>query len=280
MNRYKIALVQMDCYYGEPEKNVEKASASVREAAANGASLICLPEAFNTGYLAGKILDMKNYAEKLDGKTTTAMCALAKELGVYLLAPILLLADNGEVENTAVLIGKDGAVIGTYSKTHPVGDERKYFQRGTKYPVWDTELGKIGVVICYDACFPETTRMLALQGADLILVPAAWRASAYFKEWWDLNIACRALDNLTWVAAVNRCGVCGDEIFAGKTQVVGPVGNVLCEMGVEEEGILYEEIDLSILPKEREFNTVMIDRHPEDYGMILEDYRTLSEKGE
>ena len=269
MDRYKLALVQMDCLYGDTEKNIQKAASCIRTAAENGAKLVCLPEAFNTGYLAGKILDMKNYAEKLTGKTVTEMRRLAASLNIYITAPILLAADNGEVENTAVMIGRDGEIVGTYSKTHPVGDERKYFQWGKDYPVWNTELGKIGIVICYDVCFPETTRMLALQGADLILVPSAWRASYYFKEWWDLNLACRALDNLVYVAAVNRCGVCGDEIFAGKSQVVNPIGTVLAECGVEEERILYQEIDLSVLPKERAFNTVMQDRHPEDYGILL-----------
>ena len=76
-----------------------------------------------------------------------------------------------------------------------------------QYPVFETKLGKIGVVICYDVCFPETVRLLTLAGAELVLVPAAWRASYYFKEWWDLNLACRALDNLVYIAAVNRCGI-------------------------------------------------------------------------
>lgn len=146
-----------------------------------------------------------------------------------------------------------------------MGDERTYFQRGNEYPVWNTKLGKIGIVICYDVCFPETSRILALRGAELMLVPSAWRASHYFKEWWDLNLACRALDNLLYVAAVNRCGQSGEEIFAGKSQVISPIGEVLAAFDVEEEGILYQEIDLERVAKEREFNTVLTDRHPEDY---------------
>ena len=270
MRQYKLAMIQMNCAFLDKEANVKKADRMVREAASNGAALVCLPEAFNTGYLGTDIPAMKAMAETLDGPTITEMKKLAAELNIHLVAPIIYAAENGEVENTAVLINDEGAVEGTYSKTHPVGDERTYFQRGKKYPVWNTKLGKIGIVICYDVCFPETSRILALEGAELMLVPAAWRASAYFKEWWDLNLSCRALDNLFYVAAVNRCGQSGEEIFAGKSQVISPVGEVLAALGVEEEEILYQEIDLDRIDKEREFNTVLIDRHPEDYQILSE----------
>lgn len=107
-----------------------------------------------------------------------------------------------------------------------------------------------------------------LAGAELVLVPAAWRASYYFKEWWDLNLACRALDNLVYIAAVNRCGLSGDEIFAGKSQLVSPIGERIDSCGVQEEAILYGSVDLNRIAKERDFNTVLTDRHPEDYRPI------------
>lgn len=268
--QYKTAMIQMDCAFLDTKVNTKKAEALIEEAAGKGAALICLPEAFNTGYLGTDIPGMREHAERLDGPTIRVMQAAAKRLGIYLVAPIILLAEGDRVENTAVFIDDEGEILGTYSKTHPVGDERTYFNRGVDYPVWETKLGKIGIVICYDACFPETTRILTLRGAELVIVPAAWRASAYFKEWWDLNLACRALDNLVYVAAVNRCGICGDERFAGKSQVIDPVGRVLAMAGVEEETILYQEIDLDNIAREREFNTVLLDRHPEDYRLLSE----------
>lgn len=268
MRQYKVAMLQLDLVFLDKEANLKKASDMIREAAFNGASLVCLPEAFNTGYLGTDIPAMKEAAETLQGPSITAMRKLAAELGIYLVAPIIFAADDGEVENTAVLINDEGMIEGSYSKTHPVGDERTYFQRGKKYPVWETKLGKIGIVICYDVCFPETSRILAVGGAELMIVPSAWRASHYFKEWWDLNLACRALDNLFYVAAVNRCGQSGEEIFAGKSQVLSPIGEVLAAFGVEEEGILYQEIDLDRVGREREFNTVLTDRHPEDYKIL------------
>lgn len=264
---YEIAMVQMDCAFLDVEQNVKKATALVREAAGHGAQLVCLPEAFNTGYFGGDIPAMAKLAETLDGATITAMRKLAKELQIFLMAPIIEKADDG-VRNTAVFIGDDGEIVGTYSKTHPVGDEQKNFARGTEYPVWDTRLGKIGCLICYDACFPETARLLALNGAQLVLVPAAWRASFYFKEWWDINLSCRALDDLYYVAAANRTGPSGDEKFAGKSQVCSPIGEVICTCSVDEEAILYAQIDIERVEKERAFNTVLIDRHPEDYAAL------------
>lgn len=273
MEQYKLALVQMNCAFGAQEQNRKKAEQYIREAAKKGAALVCLPESFNGGYLGSRILDMKAMAEPLDGPSVSHMRSLAAELHIHIVAPVLYLTENGETENTAVMIDDEGNVVGTYSKTHPVGDERLYFQRGTEYPVWETKLGKIGIVICYDVCFPETARILALKGAQLILVPAAWRASYYFKEWWDLNLSCRALDNLVYVAAVNRCGPSDDEIFAGKSQVIDPTGKVLSAFGVEEEGVLFQEINLAQVKQEREFNTVLSDRYPEDYRELLKEWR-------
>lgn len=270
MGQYKIAMVQMDCEFLNKKENVKRAERFIEEAAENGASLICLPEAFNTGYLGSDIPAMMTLAEPLCGAAVTAVRAMARRLGIHIIAPILYRADNGAVENTAVFIDDDGSVVGTYSKTHLVGDERIYLQRGKNYTVWDTKLGKIGILICYDICFPETSRMLALNGAELIIVPAAWRAGSYFKEWWDLNLACRALDNLVYVAAVNRRGQSGEEIFAGKSQIISPTGQVLVAAGIEEERIIYQTISTERVAGEREFNTVFKDRHPEDYKPVWE----------
>lgn len=264
LTSYKLALVQMDCILFDVQANLDKAEGLVREAAAHGAKLICLPEVFQVGYFGSRIPDMMRYAEPEDGPSLTRMRALAKELEVHILAPILFSTPDG-VENAAFLLDDQGELLGHYAKTHPVGDERTYLRRGSRYPVFETKLGRLGVVICYDVCFPETTRLLALSGAEVVLVPAAWRASHYFKEWWDIDLASNALDNLVYMAAVNRCGPSGEEIFAGKSQLRSPLGELLCTCGVEEEAILYGEVDLSRVAKERAFNTVLTDRHPEDY---------------
>lgn len=270
MREYTIALIQMECQFGKIEHNVQKAINYIEEAAKNGAKLVCLPESFNVGHDGKDVLKMKSLAEPLDGKTIARMREISRRLKIHLIASIIMLVDDGECENTSVFIDDNGNIIGIYSKTHPVGDERKYLKRGTEYPVWDTKLGKIGIAICYDACFPETTRILALKGAELIVVPSAWRATHYFKEWWDINISCRALDNLLYIAAINQVGTTGKgtEIFAGKTQFVNPVGQLLSTCNIEDEEILYQKVDLDRIEKDRELNTVLIDRHPEDYEIL------------
>lgn len=267
--KYLAAFIQADCQLFEMSRNLEKAEMFVRKAAFRGASLVCLPEAFNTGYLNPAMADLRKYAEDIDGPTVGRMRSLAEELKTFILSPMLIKTSRG-VENSAILIADNGDIVGRYSKTHLIGEEIRCLERGVDYPVFDTKLGRIGVLICYDVCFPETVRILALKGADVVLVPSAWRASSYFKEWWDLNLSCRALDNLVYVGAANRCGQSGDELFAGKSKLCDPVGKVICECGIEEEGLALGEVDLRRLSKERIFNTVMADRHPEDYGLVAD----------
>ena len=262
---YEIAMIQMASVFLDRKANLKKAASYVRTAAAHGAKLICLPESFDAGYDGTRIPDMMAMAQDENGETVNFMKALAAELRVYLLAPAFWRGADGAVENRAYLIDDEGKLLGHYAKSHPVGDERSLLQRGTEYPVFETKLGKIGICICYDACFPETSRLLALKGAELMLVPAAWRGNFYFKEWWDINMSCRALDNLMYVAAVNMVGPTGEQFFAGKSQICNPIGERSATCGVEEEAILYGFVDLARVAREREFNTVLIDRHPEDY---------------
>lgn len=265
MSSFKLALIQMDCEFLNVDANLEKAEKKVREAKANGANIVCLPEAFNTGYYCLNYPAMCELAEPLDGKSITTMRKLARELDIYIVAPILFLVRPGIIENTAVLIDGAGEVLGTYSKTHLVGDERFYIERGTHYPVFHTKFGPVGILICYDICFPETATILANRGAGIIICPAAWRGGSYYKEWLDIDAAARALDNTLFVALLNRVGALPNSPFCGGTQVVGPTGKVLEQCSSDEEEILYQVIDLNEVIKTREDNTVLFDRHPEDY---------------
>ena len=265
MDRFKMALIQMDCKFCDVEYNVAKAEQKIREAHANGAQFVCLPEGFNTGYYCFEYEKMKKIAEPIDGDTISRMRALSKGLKIYIVAPIMLTVGTGIAENTAVLIDDEGEIVGTYSKTHLVGQEQLHLQRGREYPVFNTKYGKIGIVICYDICFPETTRLLAIKGADLIICPAAWRDGSYFREWLNNVSVVRALDNTVYIALINRTGEMPNSPFCGCTQFVDPVGNVMTMSSVDKEEILYQEIDMSQVYKERMDNTILIDSHPEDY---------------
>ena len=271
---YKIALVQADFAFLKQEENLKKAEAAVRDAAKNGAALIVLPEAYNTGYDGDQVDLMIKNAETEDGKALMLMRKLANELNVFIVAPIYWRAPNGNAENRAFLINDTGNIVGAASKTHPVGDERTLLQRGKEYPVFETKLGRIGMLVCYDSCFPETSRMLVLGGTELLIIVSAWRGNHYFTRWIELSTACRALDNLVFVAHVNRVGKTSKDLawFAGTSQVYDPLGQLMGGLNVTEEAILYTDIDLSRLEKDRAFNTVLEDRHPEDYGGLAQAY--------
>ena len=172
---FKLSLVQMDCKFGDTEQNLNHAEALVRKAAAQGANIICLPECFNVGYSVHRVGEMARQAEPLDGKTISCMAGLSKELHVHLIAPIVSTVGVGIFQNTAVFISDEGNIIGCYSKTHTIGQEKDYFRRGRDYSVFKTKYGNIGILICYDMAHPETSRILALKDAQLIIVPAAWR---------------------------------------------------------------------------------------------------------
>ena len=265
MSRFKLALIQMDCEFLNVDANIRKAEKKIREAKANGADMVCLPEAFNTGYYCFNYPAMCELAEPIDGKSVTAMRSLARELDVYILAPIMFSPERGVVENTAVLIDGAGEVLGTYSKTHLFGDEKYYMRRGKRYPVFHTKFGPVGILMCYDICFPETATILANRGAGIIICPSAWRDGSYFKEWLDIDAVARALDNTLFVALLNRVGTLPNAPFCGGTQVVGPTGKVLERCSADEEEILYQEIDLNEVIETRKSNTILLDRHPDDY---------------
>ncbi len=270
MRTLKVGVIQMFSYFGKIEKNTEKAEKFIRKAHSNGAELMVLPEMFSMGIDFNGMEAGLKHAQKVDGYSLTKFKALAKELNIHIVCPVLTEVEDKIYENIAYLIDDEGNIIGKYAKTHPVGDERKLVRAGSEYPVFETKFGKLGITICYDASFPETSRILALKGAELMVVTAGWRGSHYFKEWWDLSLACRALDNLMYVVACNQCGYTGDgsEMYAGKSQVINPLGEVLNSLGTAEEEILYQTIYLDRVAKDREFNTVLIDRHPEHYGDI------------
>lgn len=266
-DKYKIALIQMESKFLDKEYNLSKALKNITTAASYGAALICLPEGFLTGYRENGIQDIIAIADTEDSLYILSIAELAKQLKVHILVPYFNKLPDGTIQNSAVLIDENGKMCGSYAKTHLIGGEKGNIVRGEGFPVWETKLGTIGCLICYDICFPETVRIMALKGAQLILVPSAWRGSLYYSRWWDLNIACRALDNLLYVAAINQAGSCGAEVFAGKTKLCDPVGSIIAECNAVEEKIVYGIIDLKRIDYERSINTILCDRQTDLYGV-------------
>ena len=240
-----LALIQFESILGDPKANRRKAEAMIREAAENGAELICLPEMYTTGYNLDIIgPQITQLAENIDGPTVTDLQQLAKELKIHIVAPLALnLEDDPEARpfNSAVFIGDEGQILGVYSKCHLFETERMYFQAGQELPVYDTKFGKIGIMICFDAGFPEVARILQMKGAELIVCPSAWRIQDMGV--WHLNMPQRAQENSCYLAAINRYGKEGSLYMGGYSIVCGPEGDIIKELIEEKEDILYCTID-------------------------------------
>ena len=242
----------------------------IRQAGLDGSDMIMFPEMFTTGYelsiVGPRITEL---AEPVNGPTITALREAAKQAGVYVVAPIALYNDDlpGVPFNSAVLIDREGNVAGVYDKQHLWALERFYFRGGNGTPVFQTDFGTIGIMICYDMGYPEVARMLALQGAQIVLCPSAWCEP--YHDVWDINVPARALENTVFLCAVNRYGREQDLYMGGHSKVCDPRGRVVAELPDEGEGVLNVEIDLADVVSNRQTSPYLRDRRPELYGKVL-----------
>lgn len=266
----KITLAQFESKLCDPPANVVKAIPMIRQAGLDGSDMIMFPEMFTTGYelsiVGPRITEL---AEPVNGPTITALREAAKQAGVYVVAPIALYHDGlpGVPFNSAVLIDREGNVAGVYDKQHLWALERFYFRGGNGTPVFQTDFGTIGIMICYDMGYPEVARMLALQGAQIVLCPSAWCEPDH--DVWDINVPARALENTVFLCAVNRYGREQDLYMGGHSKVCDPRGRVVAELPDEGEGVLNVEIDLADVVSNRQTSPYLRDRRPELYGKVL-----------
>jgi predicted amidohydrolase len=224
----KIACVQMEPVIGERDKNVRKSLDRVGEAAAAGARLIVLPELCNSGYVLGSRSEAFALAEAVPGgPTCRAWIDLAHRLDLYLVAGICE-RDGAQLYNAAVVIGPAGH-IGTFRKVHLWNEEALYFEPGNLgFPVFRTPIGRIGTFICYDGWFPESYRLCALQGADIVCIPTNWVPIPGQPEHREAmaNVLCMAAahSNSMFVAAADRVGVERGQPFIGQSIIVSYTG--------------------------------------------------------
>ena len=244
----------------DPEANLTKAESMVRQAAAQGAQIICLQELCSTLYFCQKE-DPEHFdlTEPMPGPTTDRFGALAKELGVVLVLPLFEKRAVGLYHNTAAVIDADGTFLGKYRKMHipedPGFHEKFYFTPGDLgYQAWETAFGTIGVLICWDQWYPEAARLTAMQGADILFYPTAigWLLEekdtlgpAQHSAWQTVQRG-HAVANGCYVAAVNRIGQEGDTLFWGRSFVSNPYGEVIAEGSTTEESITLATCDLDI----------------------------------
>jgi beta-ureidopropionase len=274
----RAALVQTN-WTGDKESMIVAHEDYARQAAAQGAQVICFQELFYGPYFC-QVQDAAyyEYAESIpDGPTTQRFAALAKELGMVMVLPMYEREQAGVLYNTAAVIDADGTYLGKYRKTHiPQVKgfwEKFYFRPGNMgYPVFDTAVGRIGVYICYDRHFPEGWRALGLAGAKIVFNPSATSRglSAYL---WQLEQPASAVANEYFVGAINRVGVedLGENDFYGQTYFVNPRGQFVGEVAsTNDPELVVRDLDMGLLDEVRDQWAFYRDRRPDMYGPLTE----------
>ncbi|MFZ4377784.1 MAG: carbon-nitrogen hydrolase [Saprospiraceae bacterium] len=280
MNRteIKLALIQSACG-ADVQENENRTQRQIEEAAGLGANIVCLQELFNAIYFC-QYVDVKSYryAQKFPNASTDKLQALAKRLGIVLVVPFFEEALPGVYFNSAVVYDKDGTYLGKYRKNHiPEGPqylEKYYFTPGDLgYPIFKTQFGIIGIGICWDQWFPEVARILALQGAEILLYPTAIgsepdRPEFDSSEPWRTIIRSHAIANNVFVGAVNRVGVETEMSFYGKSFIANPFGAIIADAGHQDE-IIMATCDLSEIRASRELLQFFRDRRVDTYQPLL-----------
>jgi len=281
MSRTVRAALLQATWTGDKESMIQKHERYVHDAAAEGAKLMLFQELFYGPYFC-QVQDTQyySYTEHIpDGPTTKRMQALAKETGMVLVVPMYEedSQTTGIYYNTAAVIDADGKFLGKYRKTHiPHVQgfwEKFYFRPGNLgYPVFETAVGKVGVYICYDRHFPEGARALGLNGAEIVLIPAA--TSRGLSEYlWRVEQVSHALANGYYVGTINRVGIekeIGPDDFYGQSYFVDPRGQFVGEIGdAHKEELIVRNLDLDCIQEVRQTWQFFRDRRPEAYGDLI-----------
>ncbi len=235
MKAMKIALGQMRAVQGEPQANLEKMESMIRQASGEGADLVCFPELSYTGYFVNQER-LFEIAEPEDGLFVRRIRELAAEYGIWVIAGYAQ-REEKNIYNACILADRKGNLAGSVRKVYLWKSEKKRFAKGASFPVFDTEFGKMAVLICYDMEFPEPPRIAALKGAEVIFCPAAWSVPA--ENRWDLDLRASALYNLLYTAGVNF----SDELCCGRSGAAGPDGSFIAQAAGQEETIVYAELE-------------------------------------
>jgi N-carbamoylputrescine amidase len=283
---FRVGLVQMSCAI-DPNENLEKARWRTREAAAQGAQIVCLPELFRSQYFCREEnAELFALAEPIPRPTTQTLGQLARELGIVIIASLFERRSAGLYHNTAAVIGADGELAGIYRKMHipddPLYFEKFYFTPGDLgFVDFDTCFGKVAVLVCWDQWYPEAARLSSLGGANILFYPTAigWHPSekeqygqAQLDAWRTIQRA-HAIANGIYVAAVNRVGYEGPPErgleFWGSSFIADPFGQVITQASCTSEQILVAECDPNRIEEVRRNWPFLRDRRVDAYAPIL-----------
>ncbi len=269
-----IASVQMDVVSEDVEATRVKVMNWIDQAAQAGADIVLFPELIlAAGYSLGN--KFYNVAEPIPGPSTETLGERARQHRMYIIAGMAECDPTGTVYNTAVILGRDGNLVGSYRKTHIFTPTESFFAPGTTLPVFDLDIGRIAVPICYDLEFPETARVLCLKGAQMLLtITAHWAGTGTVgtpENFIRTIYAARALENRVPVALSNRVGFDGglNDRFVGLSRIVDADGMTVAEMRDDSEGMIVATLDLSQEREKRLRYNYFRDRRPWLYGPLV-----------
>jgi len=276
LEKVNVALAQISCKVGDKKHNINIMKKNIKQAKEKGANIVIFPELSLTGYLNRDIT--YELAEPIPGPSIHSMEEIAKKESIYIVFGMPEQSEKAHavLYNTAVFLGPDG-IIGKYRKmhlpTHSVFEEKRYFRLGYEAPVFETEIGKMGLTICYDIFFPEIFRLLRLKGAQLIICTSA--SPAVRSRFFEVFTAARALENTVFLAYVNLVGVENGLQFWGGSRIIAPDGSILTKARYDEEDLVIGTTDYADLERAEAFVPTLRDLRPELFNSLREQAEKL-----
>lgn len=271
-----VALAQTDCRIGDKKYNIDLMKKNIKRAKKKNADLVIFPELSLTGYLTRDLT--YNLAETIPGPSVNSLEKVARTQKLHMVFGMLEHSEKARavIYNTAVLLSPEG-LVGKYRKaqlpTHSVFEEKRYFRPGYQFPVFETDIGRLGLIICYDLFFPEISRLLRVKGAKFIICISA--SPAVRRKFFEVFTVARAIENTAFLAYVNLVGIENGLQFWGGSRIIAPNGHVIAQAKYDEEDLIVGKIDYSDLKRTETFVPTLRDLRPEFFDSLKKHTKDL-----
>lgn len=277
MTQVTIALGQMSCQVGDKERNIKTMEKMIKQAKKREADIIAFPELALTGYV------VRDRAYELaeviaNSPSIQRIEQLARKHSIHIVFGMIekSLKASAVLHNTAVLISPKG-YVGKYQKmhlpTHSVFEEKRYFRSGYHAPVFETQIGRLGMIICYDIYFPEVSRLLSVKGAELIVCISA--SPSLRRVSFETLTAARAIENTVFLAFANLAGIQDGLQFWGGSRILAPSGSVISQAKRDEDDLITAKINLSDITRVQAWVPPLRDLRPEIFSSLKEEAENL-----
>jgi len=272
-----VALAQISSRVGDKEHNIKEMHKKINQAKRKGANLVVFPELALTGYVCRDLV--YELAEPIPkGPSIHQMAGITRKENVHVIFGMVEQSRKagGVLHNTAVLIGPRG-FIGKYQKmhlpTHSIFEEKRYFRQGYQTPVYETNIGKLGMIICYDIYFPEITRLMRLKGSQLIACISASPSTR--RGFFEVLTTARAIESTVFLAFTNLVGVEDGLQFWGGSRLIAPSGSIIAQAKYDEEDLPVAKINYSDMKRVEAFVPTLRDLRPELFDALKEEAKNL-----